>query len=118
MNNMPTCFLLIKLYMLVCLIWVILSMFRDKSRFIDRWCDKVGKVLFWNFLLRFLFIIYLELCVATFISLADMEWGAHDYAAIYHNVFTIGLSAIAFGFPVFVATFYGCHYNNIDFLKF
>ena len=104
--------------MLVCLIWVILSMFRDKNRFIDRLCDKVGKVLFWNFLLRFLFITYLELCVATFISLVDMEWEAHDYAIIYHNVFTIGLSAITFGFPVFVATFYSCHYNDIDLLIF
>ena len=104
--------------MLVLLIWVILSMFRDKNHFIDRWCEKIGKFLFWNFLLRFLFIIYLELCVATFISLVDMEWGAHDYALIYHNVFTIGLSAVTFGFPVFVATFYSCHYNNIDELYF
>ena len=104
--------------MLMCLIWVIMSMFRDKSHFIDRCCDKVGKVLFWNLTLRFLFITYLELCVATFISLVDMEWEAHDYAVIYHNVFTIGLSAITFGFPVFVATFYSCHYNDIDLLSF
>ena len=64
-------------------------------------------------MIRLLFEGYLELCLSIFVSLTDMEWP--DNGSIrYNNWFSIIMSVMLFGLPLWIIVFYIYNSNKLD----
>lgn len=112
--NLGTCFMLFNIYIIQCVIYLVSSCFKDRFAFAMRCFQKYQKALFWGTLIRLLFEGYLELCLSVFVSLTDMVWESTDYSVLYNNVFTILLTILLLGLPIFIFGFYLCHIKDLD----
>ena len=68
--------------------------------------------------MRLLFEGYLELCLSIFVSLTDMDWPEGNISVRYNNWFSIVMSILLLGLPIFIATFYFINANKMDDEKF
>ena len=117
-QNLGTCFMLINLYILQVIICLICGCFKDCCKCAANTYEKYKKTLFWGSLIRLLFEGYLELCLSIFVSLTDMEWPKEDLSVRYNNWFSIIMSVLLFGMPLYIATFYVINVNKLDDEKF
>ena len=96
------------------MIYCISLCFKDRYQFALRCYHKYHKALFWGTLIRLLFEGYLELCLSVFVGLTNMVWESTDYSVLYNNVFTIILTVLLLGLPLFIFGFYLCHIDEMD----
>ena len=113
-ENLGTCYMLINVFIIQCVIWYFTGCCKDTNKCAAKWHYKYDKSLFWGAIIRLLFEGYLETCLSVFISLTDMVWEPTDYSVLYNNVFTIILSILLFGLPLFIAFFYMCHIKEME----
>ena len=117
-ENLGTCYMLINLYLLQVIICLICGCLRNCCSCANSTYLKYKKALFWGSLIRLLFEGYLELCLSIFVSLTDMDWPEDDLSVRYNNWFSIIMSGLLFGMPVFIATFYFVNTDNMEDEKF
>jgi hypothetical protein len=48
------------------------------------------------------------------VSLTDLTWEPTDYSVLYNNVFTIILTTVLLGMPLFIVGFYMCHTKDLE----
>lgn len=113
-ENLGTCYMLINVYILQCVFWAIMSCFKDCCKCAQNCAAKYEKSLFWGSIIRLFFEGYLEICLSVFVSLTDLEWGDQVYSVIINNVFSIVVTCILFGLPLFIAGFYTCHVDKME----
>ena len=101
--------MLINVYIIQCVIWAISSCFKDKCKCANNCYTKYSKTLFWGTIIRLFFEGYLEICLSVFVSLTDLEWADQNNSVIFNNVFSIIVTVILIGLPIFIASFYTYH---------
>ena len=114
--NLGTCFFLFNIYLMQLLIWMVCSCFKDSYELANRWYEKYDKLLFWGGLIRLLFEGYLELCLSVFVGLTDMEWSGEMYnnSVAYCNFFTIFLTILLLGLPIFIFGWYTYYADKLE----
>ena len=113
-ENLGTCFMLINVYLIQCVIWAICYCFKGNSKCANRTYTRYTKMLFWGSIMRLFFEGYLEICLSVFVSLTDLEWEGKNYSVIFNNIFSLITSFILAGLPIFIAVFYPCHLDKLD----
>ena len=123
-SNARTIFVMAHLYVACCFVWALIHLLKDKLTCQARWVQKcskclntvyptMAKILFYGFLIRLIFESYIRLCLAVFVSLADISWEGDSQALLYDNVFTVFMTALVIGLPLLVGSFYVCHYKSM-----
>ena len=114
--NLGTCFFLFNIYLMQLVIWMVCSCFKDSYQLANRWYEKYDKLLFWGGLIRLLFEGYLELCLSVFVGLTDMEWEGEMYnnSVAYCNFFTIFLTFLLLGLPIFIFSWYNYYADKLE----
>ena len=73
-ENLGTCFMLMNVYIIQCVIWAISGLFKNCCKCAKNCHAKYQKSLFWGSIIRLFFEGYLEICLSVFVSLTDLEW--------------------------------------------
>ena len=110
--------MLINLYIIQVIICLVCGCLKNCCKCAKNTHEKYKKVLFWGGLIRLLFEGYLELCLSIFVSLTDMEWPEGNLSVRYNNWFSIIMSSLLIGLPIFIATYYTYYADKLDDEKF
>lgn len=86
------------------LIHGILAIFSNKT--IKKVSGKVGGVLYWNWIFRFLVEVYLEIMLTLLVNLVRANWDKDFPAIIFSNIFSYMFLLICGAFPSFILVFY------------
>ena len=107
------CVLLVTIYIVLCLVWIILSLFKDKCKCASETYEKAGSMLFFSGLIRLFFFMYIELALACFVNLTVMEFEANDFSVLVSNIFSLAMALVVVGMPIFIWSFFACHLDSM-----
>ena len=115
-ENMGTCFFLVQIYLLGCLITLFLGILIkvcliNKAKTTQK---KLKDRLFWGTAIRFIFESYLELVICVTIGIKNIAWSQENFSISYCTVFTCVFAAIVLIMPLFTSVFYYCKIDKVD----
>ena len=88
------------------------------NSFFKRVNNKVGGVLYWNWIFRFMIEVYLEITLTVLINLVTLYWDSDFPAVTFSNIFSFVFLGIFTGLPIFILIFYLIHINSWEKEKF
>ena len=112
-ENMGTCFFMVQIYLLFCLLTLILGLI-SRYTSIQRTAKHykgLRQKLFFGVALRFVFEAYLEFGLCITIGILNLDWDQTNMSINYCSVFTVVFAVIYLIMPLYVGLFY---YINID----
>ena len=113
-GNARTCFFLIFLFIVQCIVYLFLYIFREKCKCAKVTYEKYTSLLFWYVLIRLILEMYMELAISVFINMSAMEFEAGDFSVLFNNIFCILTLIIIFTMPIFIWSYFACHIDEME----